>query len=194
MGPIFVAVAGQWGGTPMFNPYDIARRVTAQSSGLTAIADRFGSAAIEPFKVFVKVLRKEHPVDFRGHCLNQDCLEVAFVGIEHGTPKLSTRCFHVTIRRGILIVELANHKDCPGNCTNGSAQAMLGIHDDAAAILTRTPNFWATRMAVDAIDELISTEIADKPQFVGPPISILGIDASGPHWMPGYQGVCPDIK
>ena len=54
----------------------------------------------------------------------------------------------------------------------------------------RMPDFWKIGIA-EAIRKLINLEISAKPSFVGPPISILTIDKSGPRWI--EQGACPDV-
>jgi hypothetical protein len=71
---------------------------------------------------------------------------------------------------------------------------LLGDHDNADALLARTPHFWIAKGIIAGIYELIGEEIKANPGDVGLPISILIIDKSGPRWEPGHQGVCPDIK
>jgi len=197
MGAIFVGVSGYFGLATGFNPYDVVRKVSIEGGGLIAIADRFELVALEPFKAFVEDFRREKPALFASLCNNQDCLEVVFIGNENGIPRFSTRCFRVTTPYGHIVVEPADHYDCPGGCETGAGQALLGMHENADALLNRTPNFWGAgevKAIVAGMDELIEAEIKAKPKDVGLPISILIIDETGPHWAPGYQGVCPDIK
>jgi hypothetical protein len=67
------------------------------------------------------------------------------------------------------------------------------IGENAEAIpLSQAPNFWLR--AAPAIDELIQVEARAHPDEVGGKVSILALDKNGPHWVPGYQGVCPDLK
>jgi hypothetical protein len=47
---------------------------------------------------------------------------------------------------------------------------------------------------LQTIDKLFQIEIASHPAEVGGPISVLKLDNSGMAWVPGYQGMCPDVK
>jgi hypothetical protein len=58
---------------------------------------------------------------------------------------------------------------------------------------TQNPTWEDGRFIVDTARKFIELEIADKPQHVGPPVSILVIDRLvGPHWI--EQGACPGIE
>lgn len=193
-GTFFIGISGIATDPRGFNAYDLVRKVSVQAGSLAAIADRFSSAALEPFKVSVRKLREEHPADFAKYCNNRDCLQVAFARIEDGVPELSMRCFHVKIRAGDIVVEPADNNDCPGNCEAGWAIALCGMHDNADALLRQTPNFWEIKGVFEGANELIETEIKANSEDVGPPVSILLIDKTGPRWAPGHQGVCTDIN
>jgi hypothetical protein len=195
IGANFVGAAGYFRETPRgFSAFDIARKASNQGGDLMAIADRFERAALEPFKASVQRFRQDNPALFASYCNNRDCLEVAFVGQEGGINKLSVRCFRVTTPAEQIVVEPSHRLDCPGNCQAGAAEALLGIHENADALINRTPHFWMVKGIVAGIDQLIGTEVEANPGDVGLPISILTIDGSGPHWEPGHRGVCPDAK
>jgi hypothetical protein len=194
VGTFFVGAAGYFGDTRGFNAFDLARKASTEGGDLIAIADRFERVTIEPFKGLIQTFRQEHPVDFTRYCDNRDCLEVVFVGIENAVPKLYMRSFRATIRDKEIVIEPADRHDCPGDCVTGAAEALLGIHGNADALIDRTPHFWKVKGIVAGMDEVIGAEIKADPAKVALPISILTIDGSGPHWEPGHQGVCRDIK
>ena len=191
---VFFTATGYYRPAPLFNPYDFAEKAARNGGGVVAIANRFERIAIQPFKASLPAFRLAYPEVFEKSCRNLDCLQVVFVSVENGVPKVAARNFLVTTPHGRILVTPDNHKDCPGDCELGDGWGgRLGMHEEADAILNRSPDFWQVRGPVRGIDELIREEIRAKPKDVALPVSILVIDKTGPHWALGYQGVCPDI-
>jgi hypothetical protein len=80
-------------------------------------------------------------------------------------------------------------EECSRDCVKALAYTTLGHHEAMDNALADNPDFWKIGFA-EAIRKLIDLEILTVPNFVGPPISILRIDKSGPHWI--QRGACPD--
>jgi hypothetical protein len=137
-------------------------------------------------------MKEINPTAFEG-CNNRDCLEIAFVGIEDGIPKLSVRSFHVATKDSGIDVQRSDGRDCPGDCDTGAMDASLGNHNYADALFNRTQRFWLAKGIIPGIDELIGEEIKFSPWSTALPVSIVMIDAQGPRWAPGHQGLCADI-
>ncbi len=189
---IFVGVGGFTADTSGFNAPDLVRKAAMGGGDITAIANRFEQLTREPFKAGLQRMRLESANEF-DKCSKGECLDAAFIGIERQTPKLCIRSFHVKTRgKEILVVPDAHVDHSEGR--QGFVYDILQENAEAAALLARTPHFFEERGAAPGIDELIREEIKSNPEQVGLPISIVVIDKTGPHWIPGHQGVCPDIQ
>lgn len=127
-----------------------------------------------------------------GVLAHPDKNQVQFVVIafENGTTRMVVRSFMP--RKGASEnVQIDIIRDnCPDNPSCGSRQYEgLGFHDEADRILKNDAALW-NRSPKDIIKYLIRTEIKVLPNDVGPPVSIVGIDASGVHWI--HKGACAD--
>jgi hypothetical protein len=193
MNKVFFGAAGVLGG-PGFNAYEIARKASINGADTVAIANRFESAAREPFTAFVQRFRQDNPTAFYRYCNNRDCLQVAFASFDKGIPKLAIRSFRVTTKGESTNVVPDARMNCPGDCVTGAEQVVLGVNSEATSVFDRTPHFWKLRGIVPGMDELIGTEIAAHGDAVGPPVSILILDKAGARWMPRHQGLCQDPK
>jgi hypothetical protein len=123
---------------------------------------------------------------------NPDKHQVQFVAIslENGTTRMVMRSF--TPRKGASRnVEIDIARDaCPDAPNCGRTEYLgLGLHDEADRILKNDPAVW-NKNPKDIIEYLIGTEIKALPDDVGQPITIIGIDAGGIHWL--SKGACAD--
>jgi hypothetical protein len=117
-------------------------------------------------------------------------VQFVVIAFEHGAARMVVRSF--TPRKGASEnVEIDVIRDgCPDGPNCGSIQYEgLGFHDEADRILKNDRAMW-NRSPKDIIEYLIGAEIKALPDDVGPPVSIIGIDAAGVHWI--SKGACAD--
>lgn len=193
-GRFFVVVVGMFGQFVPggFNAYRLLQDIAKQETTTIAVANRFEKVALKPFQKYLREFQKKDPKDFERACNNKSCLQVLAVDYKAGSPTYAVREFRVVLNHNVPAVEMSPHVDCPGTCTLPMSFDIMGENGEATP-LSVSPNFWL-RSAASGIDQLIQVEIHAHPGHVGGPISILALDKSGPHWVPGYQGVCPDLK
>ena len=117
-------------------------------------------------------------------------VQFVVIAFEHGVTRMVVRSF--APRKGASgKVEIDIIPDnCPDAPNCGSSQYEgLGYHDEADKIVKNDPTLW-NRNPKDTIEYLIGTEIKAHADDVGPPVSIVGIDALGVHWL--SKGACTD--
>ena len=82
---------------------------------------------------------------------------------------------------------------CPGDCPRDEDVFYGGHHDSAQKMATE---FYKSHRTVTRptkfVRELVEAEIRSSSKDVGPPITILRVDKSGPHWILNDSG-CPIV-
>ena len=195
-GRFFVVVTGIIGqGRPAgFNAYTLLQDIAQHQKTAAASADRFGQVALRPFSKLLREFHKNNPADF-ARCQDKICLEILVADYNGGKPTYSVRTFRVLLKQNVPTVEMLPKYDCPGDCPLASSTMIIGDSVEANSLLqSPPPNFWAQHSQASAIEEFIRVERIAHPEEVGGAVSILALDKNGPHWVPGYQGVCPDLK
>ena len=135
-------------------------------------------------------LRTTDPRRFQRELEGQSAVDALFVGFEAGYPALLLRSFIVRNGASHSITVRIRREDCSRHCSEALAYVALGQHEAIDEVLAENPDFWKIGFS-EGIRKLINLEISAAPSFVGPPISILTIDKSGPRWI--EQGACPGI-
>lgn len=193
-GRFFVVTTGIFaeGGPSGFNAYTLAEDISHREQTPAAIANHFEKVAVKPYSRLLRRFHKNDPSGFDKFCNNKECLQLLVAGYD-GNPSYALRRFRVALRHGVPEVEKLPDLDCPGSCPTPSSTIIIG-DNIKANLLNQSPNFWTQHGVLSGIEELIRGEASAHGDEVGGPISILALDKSGPHWMPGYQGTCPDFK
>ena len=87
-------------------------------------------------------------------------------------------------------VEIAVYTCPSGNCESAGHMFLLGETQAALKKLESTSPYPSTSLPQDVIRDLITLEIQDQPDHVGPPINILRVGRDGAaSWLEG-GGVC----
>jgi hypothetical protein len=184
---------GEIGKGSTFNVVEVAERLRTKRADARGWADDLAKSIRGPFTAYLGKFRREQPNMFSNFCNSRECLQFAVASFTDGIPRLSARAFFVTTVGARIVVRPAKPMDCPGTCVTGAEQVILGVNEEATALFNSTPRFWAINGISKGIDALIGTEVLAHPEVVGPPVSILILDSSGPRWWQDHQGFCPDV-
>jgi len=179
--PISFAIAGSVQDNGGFSAIDLAETAISTSPDVQSAAHKFELSTTLPFENFVRRRRRDDPAAFKKLLTEPEPLQVAFAAVEKNVPIYVIAYFTVTVR-GQAISVAAHENRCPGNgCPSGRGADILG-ENGAARIQVKNPAFWSGLDPLSAARKLAEIEIAEYPEIVGPPISILTIDATGTHW------------
>jgi len=191
---VYFALAGPVGDGRGFDVFELAARIANGRTDVVGIADDFERLMRRPLTEYLQRFYGESPAQFSRYCANRICLQVAFVTVDSGTPKISIRGFFVTVSKKQVMVKPAirERMDCPGTCATGAEQVLLGVNEEATSLYDRTPHFWKVNGIVSGMEQLIGAEISAHADAVGPPISILQLDSQGVRFIPDHQGLCSD--
>lgn len=136
-------------------------------------------------------IRSNSADEFHTKLEGQTFLRVVIAGFEGNRPVVFVRQFRTTfIARGIGVTVIPD--DCVDYCQGEVVTRFLGETEAIEGLPEDTPGFWKDGLAV-GVRRLIETEIAARSEYVGPPIDLLRIDASGAKWIQKKPG-CPELK
>jgi hypothetical protein len=160
--------------------------------GATNAADaaaRFGKTAAPKFRDMMIFERGHTPRDFKELMKDPQPVKVAFVAFEQGVAAYTISTVTPTAK-GNDIAVTSHESSCPGDaCPDGGGRVIVLGEDQAAIAALSDKNFFhAFSNPASVVKRLVEIEIEAKPDKVGPPISILTIDASGAHW--NEKGAC----
>jgi hypothetical protein len=194
-GRIFIVAAGYFGegGQNGFNAYALMQTLVEPEKATSEIADQFEKLAIKPYTKMLRNVYRDDPTHFKADCVGKECLQViAATATAKGAEYTVTR-FHIEIRSRKPTISNVTTSKCPGDCSI-QGYKILGKGIEAKRVLDENPHIWRDLGILQTIDKLFQIEIAAHPAEVGGPISVLKLDNSGMAWLPGYQGMCPDVK
>ncbi len=194
-GRFFVAVAGMFGqgGPAGFNAYAMLQEIAQHEKTAVATADRFDTVAKRPYEKLLLRFYKKNPKVFEKVCNNQACMQLLVADYNDGNPMYAVRLFRVVLKHDVPTVAIDPNHDCPGTCPLPTSNMVIGDNITSKPFAA-SPIFWAEHSPASFIEGLIQIEARAHPTEVGGPVSILALDKNGAHWVPGYQGVCPDLK
>jgi hypothetical protein len=164
-----------------FNIPDFAEKALGGSGTLKQRIAAFDVRVAEGLADALQQLKAADPVFFKERAEGRSVSDVVFLGFEDGQPKMFLRWFMVSVKNDRVAIE-TRAKDCPGNCTTGTAVDRLGHHETIDRELEANPTIW-NRGFAEAIEYLIRRESEGEPAEVGGPIAILEIDQTGRHWI-----------
>jgi hypothetical protein len=171
----------------------MAEEAVSNSKTVQSAADDFGRLAIPGFEVALKRFRREDSKFYAERIkIEQQPLQVVFAAFEDGIAKYVLVFFTITDDTGSRMVVTSKRESCPGSACPSSETNEITVLGEHAAISRQSQNNHAAvgSDAVAATRQLISIEIANRPDIVGPPISILVISRAGPKWI--EKGRCED--
>jgi len=193
-GRFFVVVTNFFGegGSAGFNAYAVLQDIAQKEVTAVAIADRFEKVALKPYLKFLANFQKMNAAVFNKYCNNKECMQLLVADYNGGNPTYALRRFQIVLKHNVPTVKILPNRDCPGTCPIHTSNIVIGDNIEAGP-LAQSPIFWAQHSLASGIEELIHTEAVARPNEVGGKVTILALDQNGPHWVPGYQGVCPDL-
>lgn len=165
-----------------FDLAKIVRQAFQQPGTMREKVDDFESLADAPLTAALQRLKKEEPAFYEHYLENKgQVLQVVFFGLEDGSPKLFLRTFEVELISGNVTVVMERNECTAGTCP-GAMAFLLGYSGAASAFVTSHPGFWKNGLA-PAVERLVDLEIAEVPQFVGPPVDVLRVNRQGAAWV-----------
>ena len=188
---IYFGIARIWSSPAQgFSVASVATDALNSNSNLESKVTHFEKLLVHPLERLLISLRAADAARFQRELDGRSAIDTLFVGFEGGYPVLLFRSFVVRNRTSRGVTLRIKREECSRDCSEALAYVALGQHEVIDEALAENPDFWKIGFA-EAIRKLINLEISAKPNFVGPPISILTIDKNGPRWI--EQGACPDI-
>lgn len=123
---------------------------------------------------------------------NTNVLSFVIAGVQNGIPTFVGADFaKINDAKGNPIGLSLHFLECPGDTCPLTKRSftILGISEDVKPFINK-PGFWSQKhdLVRDARN-VVQTEIAARPDMVGPPIDVLTLDSKGRNWVAPY-GKC----
>jgi len=150
-------------------------------------------SVIPSLQRYLEGLRRSNPIFYRQIIERKKASTVIFFAIEAGVASYTADSFVAkeATAAGKIVVTRGERNSCPGKtCPSGQSIWMDGEHEAITEYLSQHGNA-PDGTGEDFVRRMILLEISAKPSTVGPPISILLLDASGAKWI--QRGSCPEI-
>jgi hypothetical protein len=187
-GSVWVAISGP-AFIGQFNAFQIANQSILQSKNIHGAVEAFIKAIPELFAARIMAMKTGNPKEYARITSEPEPLEVAFAAIEDGIPKYVIVRFTISDNADRTIAVTPHYKSCPGSaCPSKTTDAQFLGENEAAKRRFNKPDIKSSNDAFLVSRKLIESEIAARPEKVGPPISIVAIAADGPHWK--FRGEC----
>ena len=184
-------------GVEMYDDLSVAAAVEQTLGGDGPFAPKL----IEADRVAARVLREiftrirsDSPAAYRQR-IGQVVHAVVYATIQSAIPVLVVREFKLEQIDAAGNAAITTHVIiCPGSdcaAANGRMVVGAGIHAEVDKLMVGAPVQTTPLLAWrQQVERLIHAEITAEPDKVGPPISVLELDATGAHWSRGRQGAC----
>jgi hypothetical protein len=169
-----------------------ARQVDALAWEAMTKADSVADAAHKFAQKSDEIARRtaaHAPKQLVDMCWGKSCTEAVFFGIEHGTPTLVLVKLEQAGSSRESLKFVPHEFVCPGTCPNQPRVILsLGQHKDIDEFERGNRTFLKNHSDQDAARKLVEVEEKAVPEWVGGPIDVLTLDASGAHWR--ESGTC----
>jgi hypothetical protein len=151
-----------------FELFTIVENAAKNSSRFDQKLTSIKAAVSKPFLQAALHLRNSSPDLYAG---------LAIFGIERGVPRLSVLRF--SLHNGLTSVD---QHDCPGPQRMAVQSYLVGSTEDKALFQPRIPANAGADL-VDLARGFVQLNIDNNSKDTGPPIDIIRLDRSGPHWI-----------
>jgi hypothetical protein len=136
--------------------------------------------------------RKETPGKYR-ELVHSGLPETDFVffGMRGGTPIVAIASFHIDDSQGPVRVTTAPEQFLDGpHCPDSQliCGATMGYDKAIKAFVSKHPDWWRATDLAGLVRNFVQIEINDQPEYVGPPVRVLRIDAKGARWIQHGEG------
>jgi hypothetical protein len=156
---------------PVFHLQELAEQACAVPGDLHQKADAFLDVSKDPVMDVAKYLQQNEP-DFYGELTNSnggELIMVVFAGPQAGSPAIFARGYKLDTNGDLVPVSLDVNEN------NNGAGFFGGANQQIAAYLKAHPN-WQQMDTVKAARQFVQMEIKARPDWVGPPISVVSIN------------------
>ena len=143
----------------------------------------------EPLLRTLRRMARHLPDEFQEQLHQSFTLHVSLASIIDGRPSLEMLEYFIEQEEGGSLGLRVERFSCPGACTNATEVFGIGETEEMMAVVTqlrRLPDD-VTRLAHD----LVTTEIAHRPDYVGPPVDVISLSAAGIDWV-ALKPACRD--
>jgi hypothetical protein len=183
----FFALAGQITADPQigFDVYATIEKVLNQTKGtLIARAEAVKEAVSLELEREYSFLKTDDP-EYYKFIVSNIPLKIAFAAWENSHPILFIDQWQL-----LPTGKFKYDRFFPGSVSDPSNIRGLGEYTGVDEYKRSRPK-WRETNPVDLARDMVQTVIDSKNPLVGPPISVLTIDAEGAHW--NHNGGCPEI-
>ncbi len=135
----------------------------------------------EPLLRTLRQMARRLPDQFQDQLKRSFTFHVSLASVIHGTPSLEMLEHFVQQEEDGSLSLRVERFSCPGECTNTTEVFGIGETEEMMAIVTqlrRLPDD-VTGLAHD----LVTTEIAHRPDYVGPPVDVIRLSSEGIEWV-----------
>lgn len=160
-----------------FDAVELARRACRETGDIHAVPVILGLLARAPVRKALAYSQQHDPLVYNKDYKDHAVFEVIFAGFHQSKPMIGIKSFFLDAVGG-LGEQTITLPDEAGNHV-----AFSGEKEAIKRYTARTPKWYDTNDLLALIRKLISLEIADRPDKVGPPISILEIRATEYRWL-----------
>ncbi len=188
IGPYFAMVAGLDRGS---NGYDALREVSQTwrpTDNLDALAARAGASLSPLLSGLLSQIRDADAKDFTARYGGQPALELSLFGVENRVPRVVILEFSVKDTASSSLTLSLHTTRCPGDCAQASTAYFLGTHQEIDRAVRSNPALISPPKEKN-IEALIDLEKSERPELVGGPVAVIGMDQSGAILL--HQGACP---
>jgi hypothetical protein len=186
----------KFGGHPELSVVDFATKAIELGGPIKKIADRFSIGICAPFYSFLASYRQAEPDHYLKNVADGTALDIAIFGIEDAGTTVAYRLFTPDFSSQRMGYSGGNGL-IPSGCDLGflflghvaPMQAHFEQNRDLFKVAWDESGYAGL---VAAVESLIKIAIADKPESVGEPITILSVSRDDTRWAMN-PGTCPDI-
>jgi hypothetical protein len=186
-GRYFVGVGGIYRasrGPISFDAFALVKQACSIGSNAEETADRIAKALVPPYAKFLEDVRQYDTITYESGFLNKVLfLNLVLVGFENGQSFILGRDVIPPSPSAFpFILNIGKH-DLTDPLSEFQGQTyFLGSHDGIDGFISTHPAIRSLGV-VEAARFFVAYEIADEPNRVGPPIDIVTIDKTAPHWI-----------
>jgi hypothetical protein len=177
LGPYYALVAGLDRGS---NGYDALREVGAvwhPGESLDELAAGVEGSVAPPLISLLSQIRTTNPSGFIQRFTGQVVLQLSLLGVQNRVPEIIILEFTESENTSSLGLSLRTTR-CPGDCSRSSTAYFLGAHDEIDDAVLHNPKLIAPPSGKN-VGALIDLEKLRRPDIVGGPVAIIGMDQSG---------------
>ncbi|MCU1264577.1 MAG: hypothetical protein JWM21_895 [Acidobacteria bacterium] len=184
-GNYFIAIAGVRElrvGKLEFNAPMLVGQACQTPGNATEIMTRLTDSLIQPFTHVMSEWASINPTRYRQSVEKKEAyLNILLVGFEQETPLIVERdvIAPAVISSGVVIHSLTQNDKLPAA---GVSYVFIGRHEGIDEFVRSRRAFWGLGL-IEGAKFLVSYEIADIPDLVGPPIDVVSITKEGPKWV-----------